>query len=115
MNRTVTYSVDLLGGLWWPIGAPASMAYTVNADELDLPDGYDTDDELDAVDNWLATHSGDFSELIAARVERVVRATRNETLGSGAHRQTTTTLCQVLREFTDDEESMWADTFNDES
>lgn len=56
--------VDVLGTIWWPVGSTAAMRYNVSAH--DIENMRNEDDgliERDDVEQWLGTHSGDFSSI----------------------------------------------------
>jgi hypothetical protein len=55
--------IDVIGGIWWPIGALCSLR--IDLSDYDIENMRDDDGEItrESVEDWLGTHSGDFSSV----------------------------------------------------
>lgn len=66
MRYTVRVSyVDILGGIWWPMGAVCSLRKSLSAYDIENIKAYgDGQITHEAVEHWVCLNSGDFSEII---------------------------------------------------
>jgi len=65
MKYTVRKSIiNIVGGIWMPYGAKA--ATTIECSQYDVENMRDDDGKVtrESVEQWLTTHSGDFSSVI---------------------------------------------------
>ena len=56
--------VDILGGLWWPYGAPCSLRKSLSGYDLEHMRDDDGHITRDSLHDWILLHSGDFSRII---------------------------------------------------
>ena len=89
------YEATILGGLWWPIGHPASIETS-----------YEADDDEQARD-LVYTRAGDFSEVIDCEIRRV-ETTSGQTGENVYERVTTVTTVKAWE--SEDNESAYLDT-----
>ena len=64
MKYTVRKSIiEIVGGIWWPMGATCAQTQTLSA--YDVENCKDDNGEItrESVERWVMTHSGDFSSV----------------------------------------------------
>jgi len=64
MQYTVTKSiVQIIGGIWWPMGALCATQLELTAHDLENARDLEGNLTRESVEQWVATHSGDFSSV----------------------------------------------------
>lgn len=56
--------VHVVGGIWMPYGAMCAMDYELSANDVENCRDDDGKITRESVEDWLSTHSGDFSSVV---------------------------------------------------